>query len=690
MAKRATRILTVIMVISMMMSLFGLGAYAQETAPDVQAEPDLYIYKYDGNRYHNGIRSQDSSYLLSFRWMRPDGTPAENWRTYDISTGLFNLVTTDGSNQSFAAYCADFLYSAHAETTYKRLNLEDAGYFSPAAAAHIRGILNNGYWHTWTDADLAAAESAANAWLSANTGGSYFAGDVFVPGDINEEVSPISGLTVDEAITATQMAIWAFANTESDNWWMDFKEYGTDAEDVSNNIKAFRKYLIHQQAQPASAGSIIFSDEAVSSSAVFSTAGEGISYDVTMYFKLIADVAQNIDNLTLTAVLGAGTEGQQVITAPLTGADALVPDADGFYKITFSGVTDANLIEVTVSGTQDVNDVYFYQAKAETGSARTESQNMVGFASGQTPVTAESEVDFELGSASVSLFKYDATEEQEEQKDEPAELAVPAEPVNLQEPAVPVNPAPALPAEPAEGGDSPLGGEVPAEADPLVPLAGAEFDLYAMVGNNALLVKSGLVSGEDGMIQVDGLADGYRYFFREVKAPEGYDRVEGDFYAGEQSVNVGNVKTPDVPDVPDTPDVPDVPDVPDTPDVPDVPDVPDTPDVPDVPDTPDVPDIPYIPDIPDIPDVPDVPDVPETPDTPDDTSEIVIEDPETPLDEGPGADEELVEIEEEVPLANVPKTGDSSWIWYSLTIISGLALAAMNIAGRREKRNHAE
>jgi len=474
---------------------------------------------------------------------------------------------------------------------------------------------------------------------------------------------------VDEAITATQMAIWAFANTESDNWWMDFKEYGTDAEDVSNNIKAFRKYLIHQQAQPASAGSIIFSDEAVSSSAVFSTAGEGISYDVTMYFKLIADVAQNIDNLTLTAVLGAGTEGQQVISAPLTGADALVPDADGFYKITFSGVTDANLIEVTVSGTQDVNDVYFYQAKADTGSARTESQNMVGFASGQTPVTAESEVDFELGSASVSLFKYDATEEQEEQKDEPAELAVPAEPVNLQEPAVPVNPAPALPAEPAEGGDSPLGGEVPAEADPLVPLAGAEFDLYAMVGNNALLVKSGLVSGEDGMIQVDGLADGYRYFFREVKAPEGYEAITEDIPVINGTVTVGNIKA----QVPETPDTPETPVTPDTPDIPDVPDTPDVPDIPDIPDTPDVPDIP------DVPNIPDVPDVPEEP-------EVSVEEPEVPLAEVPEAEEELVEIVEEIPLANVPKTGSNSWIWYMLTIISGTVLVGMTLAERRRNK----
>jgi len=611
--KQAKKILRVILAVALLVNLCSLGAYGEETAQD------LYIYKYDGTRYHNGIRSQDSSYLLSFRWMRPDGTPAENWRTYDISTGLFNLVTTDGSGQSFGAYCADFLYSAHAETAYKRLNLEDAGYFSEGAAAHIRGILNNGYWHTWTDADLAAAESKANAWLAAGTSGSSFAGDVFVPGDINEEVSPISGLTVDEAITATQMAIWAFANTESDNWWMDFKEYGTDAEDVSNNIKAFRKYLVHQQAQPASAGSIIFSDEAVSSSVVFSSADEGISYDVTMYFRLIADVAQNIDNLTLTAVLGAGTEGQQIITAPLTGADALVPDADGFYKITFGGVTEAGSIDVAVSGTQDVNDVYFYQAKADTGSVRTESQNMVGFASGQTPVAAESSVDFTLGSAEVSLFKYDATEEQ---KENPA----------------PAEPAESVPAEPAL-----------AESAPLTPLAGAEFDLYAMVGNRALLVKSGLVSGADGMIQVSGLADGYPYFFREVKAPAGYGKVEGDIQAGTETVNVGNAKTPEDPTVPDDPAVPDDPYMP-----------------------PYVP--PFVLDEAEIPDVPVVPDTPDISDVPGDTSEIVTEDPE----------EEPAEIEEDAPLADVPKTGYISWIWSAICILAAAALAVLKLTAGRE------
>lgn len=95
MAKKARKVFTIIMALSMMMSLFGLGAYAEDTAPAVPpaqtepaapAAPDLYIYKYDGNRYHNGISSQGSSYLLSFRWMRPDNTAAEAWRSYDVST----------------------------------------------------------------------------------------------------------------------------------------------------------------------------------------------------------------------------------------------------------------------------------------------------------------------------------------------------------------------------------------------------------------------------------------------------------------------------------------------------------------------------------------------------------------------------------------------------------------------------
>ena len=82
-----------LMVISMVLVMFTgaasaeSAAYTEET-PASAAEQDLYIYKYDGTRYvHEGV-PQNSSYLVEFRWMNGD-SPAERWRDYDISSGLF-------------------------------------------------------------------------------------------------------------------------------------------------------------------------------------------------------------------------------------------------------------------------------------------------------------------------------------------------------------------------------------------------------------------------------------------------------------------------------------------------------------------------------------------------------------------------------------------------------------------------
>lgn len=691
MLKKMKRLFTLIMVVSMVMSLFSTAAFAAE------GEQDLYIYKYDGTRYvHDGV-AQDSSYLVEFRWMNGDNA-IENWRSYDISSGLFNLVTTDGSGQSFAAYCADFLTSAVAETTYKRINLEDAGYFSEGSAAHIRGILNNGYWYDWTEADLAAAEAAANAWNAAYQGGTIFGYDVPVPGDFEEEVGVISGLTRDEAMTATQLAIWAFANTEADNYWMDFRPYeAADGEDLSTNIKAFRKYLVHQAAEAPGAGSILFSDEVVSSNAVFTTSGEGISYDVTIYFKLKGDVAESIDNLTLTAVLGAGTEGEQSFTAPLTGAGALAADENDNYRITFTGVTEAGEINLKVSGTQNVSDVYFYAAKPETESQRDQSQNLVGFAEGTTPVAAQSSVKYDLGQTQSELFKYDA-------------------------------------AQVLENGEN---GGIQAGESWYAPLAGAEFNLYAKVGFTEYLVKSGLVSDEDGYISVSGLADGYEYYFREVKAPEGYKLNEENHNSGAvvgnekilfTDVNVMKIWAGDTEEVRPveisvnllkngitedtqvlsaanqwyycwrdlsiednwTVEEAAVPEnyeascieaennswvITNTYKAPENPVDPTDPVDPVDPVDPYIP--PYIPDVPDVPDIPDIPVEPEEPVVP-------VEEPEVPLANAPD-EEELVIVEEEVPLANVPATGSTSWIWYSLTLISGLALAVMKLIDRKAR-----
>lgn len=75
------------------------------------------------------------------------------------------------------------------------------------------------------------------------------------------------------------------------------------------------------------------------------------------------------------------------------------------------------------------------------------------------------------------------------------------------------------------------------------PLAGAEFILYKSVGNVTYYAKitdgkltgwteneakaTKLVSGDDGMIQIDGL-DADTYYLRETRAPAGYNKLASD------------------------------------------------------------------------------------------------------------------------------------------------------------------
>ena len=545
------RILAAALVAMLIFTVPGAPAMAEENTAGNETQPDpLYIYKYDGQRWNNGIRDLESSYRLAFKWMRTsaDGTTTEweKWRTYPVGSGIFRLDRTDGTEKSFAAYCCDFIVSAQAGALYKRINLEDSSYFTASAAKHIRGIMNNGYWTDWTSEDLAAAEAAANQWIASEKENKTLETGVFLPGDVFDAVEPISGLTEDQAMTATQLAIWAFANTESDGFWMKFRPYVEGAAEndplyLDNNIKAFRNYLLGQLGQPSSPESILFTDEIISEKAVL-TSGD-MAYDVTVRFRLAAAPDVEKDNLTLTASMG-----EHMSEYALTGEGRLMPDSEGYYTIIFRGVRESGTVNLELTGTQSVNDVYFYEAQpAGNDDARDASQNLVGFAEDMTPVRASSEIDFVPGTGSVSLVKYDAENQH--------------------------------------------------------PLAGAEFALYAYDGKVFHPACEGLITDSDGRITVSGLAEGYEYFFREINPPEGYEEGDGKYIAAvlyssndtePEPVTVYNTKK-EIPVIPVTPVIPVYPVIPWEPDPPVIPEEPVTPEEPVVPEDPAVPEQPEMP-----------------------------------------------------------------------------------------------
>lgn len=168
------------------------------------------------------------------------------------------------STNVYPAYCVDVNTEAVIDTAYERVNLEDGTYYNNQQARMIRSILNNGYWPpekpTEDYALLTDMEKRINAWLKT---------------EYPDKTLEVEDLTGAEAMTATQGAIWHFANQTT------FKETGNvysqtvlayaaptymiiDAVTVNplenegsdkhrNNINYTYEYLINQEeADPSS------------------------------------------------------------------------------------------------------------------------------------------------------------------------------------------------------------------------------------------------------------------------------------------------------------------------------------------------------------------------------------------------------------------------------------------------------
>ncbi len=425
---------------------------------------DPYVYEYKGNS------TETSSHRFTFQWWYKDSA-REKVRNRFHDTNIFQIVNTAEDQAINSAYCSDFLYSIVSQTKYRQLNLEDSTYYSQAAAQHIRSIMEKGYWHDWTSEDLKAAEEAANLWIETYDAAS-FKTDAFLPYDAEEEVNKITGLTADEALMATQLAIWAFANTEGDDWWVKYYESlptetegRFDYQELPDNVKAFRKYLIHQQSKTLTPENMLFSDQFFVTDSVIFTAEtpENSLSHFTIKVKLAAPVDSR-DDLLLTVVLPDGSTKD----FSLTGEGSLKPDADGYYSLPVNAVTEeaASKVTLRISGRQYVDGVYFYEAKAEDGSSREASQNLVGKASGMTPVSASTDLSCTLGDKTIALQKSDAEEG--------------------------------------------------------IPLSGAIFNLYGEKNGKSFLVLEDLYTDETGKITISSLRDDYAYYFVETKAPDGY------------------------------------------------------------------------------------------------------------------------------------------------------------------------
>ena len=284
---------------------------------------------------------------------------------------IYNIV--DGAGKQYDVYCCDFetgILASGERIAYRRLTLENSGYYPPEAASKIRAIAFNSY------PVLSLEEMKTRMDKAGYT--------------LNESVSE------EQLLSGAQRAIWQYSNSDSVNnqaaynfslkikdGYADvikapegkYKESnGQHYNEINENVQKVYDYLMSLNGKEASPGGIVLNGV----QAAPLSAGTSGAVDVLLRFELKNDRHGGItlsekDDLTLAA------NGK---TFP---SREWRDEGNGEYSVTLNGVTAGEEIPVTVSGKQYLEkDAYFY----EPVSGRNAAQCFVGVAEGMTPVFA--------------------------------------------------------------------------------------------------------------------------------------------------------------------------------------------------------------------------------------------------------------------------------------------------------------
>lgn len=284
---------------------------------------------------------------------------------------IYNIV--DGGGEQHNVYCCDYevnILKTGDKIAYRRLTLENSGYYDEEAAKKIRAIAFNSY------PVLSLEEMKTRMDKAGYT--------------LNESVSE------EQLLSGAQRAIWQYSNSDSVNnqaaynfslkikdGYADvikppegkYKESGRQYyNEINENVQKVYNYLMSLNGKEASPGGIVLN----SVEATPLSTGAGGTADVLLKFKLENDRHGGItlnekDDLTLAA------NGK---TFP---SREWRDEGNGEYSVMLQGVTAGENIDVTISGEQYLaRDAYFY----EPVSGRHAAQCFVGVAEGSTPVFA--------------------------------------------------------------------------------------------------------------------------------------------------------------------------------------------------------------------------------------------------------------------------------------------------------------
>lgn len=353
---------------------------AEEAGPK---EEDVYVLCYSGDI--EGYEDYDQKFMYPSPHVNylvvdenGDGINESHWNWTGHKT--YNMINTtlleEGGTGPFAStsvYCFDAITDGHPAHKYRRINLEDATYFSNEKAQRLRAVLRNSFPY---ETDMEALEERINEWNPATD-------------------SNAIDLTEAECITATQSVIWHITNnveirkpyletvkTRFETYNCMYPEYLLDPVKASDsnatNISLLCDYLLDLEPEEA--------DETVISNNSF--LNEEIVYftdiDKTLLTAEIeANIAENSEIYLVTEYKGFKSE------------KILLKDGIQEYGILFDGKIDDSNIVLTLSGKQYAEDVFLYEPYYEDGeTARSASQTMAGYSAWTLPVYVEKTINF--------------------------------------------------------------------------------------------------------------------------------------------------------------------------------------------------------------------------------------------------------------------------------------------------------
>lgn len=518
-------------------------AAVKSTDPYVYLHNDPYLYQYrSSHRYGYGENANDNSYK--------NGSYAPAiYRLINTTTNnrVNGKINPDDDSSASLGYCCDLVTGVEAGTKYKRLNLEDAGYYGEDAAKHIRLILNYGFWKgIGSKANVSMADLAAN---------------VIKYEEAKGQANPAAlSITPAEALAATQYAVWHFSNQDT----LVNQYTGTGASNAANmatikdmtsvnpaesaksttksNIDRIYKYLINLDpndkdlAAKASPVSIIWGFEQSSDIQLIpETTNDEVTYDTIVKFKLTGS-SDETSGLTLSAdaVMKSGSANVKAIDSKsiLLSELAKSKDSDGYYSVTFEDLTADQIeaierINLSLDGTQEVkDDVYFYESEKVYDKTKNKEvfkgQCFVGLGNGETAVHQEYSVDIKVTDTespdgnndgnitkkTVELIKYDE------------DSAIEAKDANH---AKELEAAGMVKVSDKSNGTF---------AKYVFTVADAKFQLYAKVdgSDEEILVGEPITTNKDGKASWTVLASGddVTYYYKEIEAPKGYKLPDGN------------------------------------------------------------------------------------------------------------------------------------------------------------------